>query len=480
MPRYTDDTPPFPGSGEPEEPEETLELDLSEQEQALASRAIAPGGPKSKDSTHALEEPPARQGASIGAALRAHGEAPLLEPMLAGASDPDDGEPAGLLPPPCLARLAAGAAADSAFKVVKEGPQAWSLAAGGSWPVYVRRRALSSPASAPELAELARVARRWGGGRLCLSPQGDLDIFFNDRESFLQAGAPPAAGVPGLPGGRRGTGRSVDGTGAGPGSGGTGPTAGGGDPGGVTGESPSPGPGSTPTAGRRPSGRRIREDAGSARPARKGGPSLMSRCRGLLFCPNAAVDTLGAADLLLSILREDSPPSKTPLSVSIHGCPAGSGFDCGVYEYTDLRIVGRRSRAPIPDQELLALSPRIRRLVEDCPSGALAPATDPGRILDLDEHACVKCGACLARDPSFHWPSPLGSYLTLELSGRRAAPPRAFLAPRVLVERSEDQEGLFRRIAGLVALFRREGLKNEILSDFMDRTGLRDYFAGDA
>jgi dissimilatory sulfite reductase (desulfoviridin) alpha/beta subunit len=185
---------------------------------------------------------------------------------------------------------------------------------------------------------------------------------------------------------------------------------------------------------------------------------------------------MGAAELLLAILREDAPGAKAQLSISIHGCPAGCGFDCGVYEYTDLRIVGRRTGAPVPDQELLALSPRTDRLAEDCPSGALARSPEPGRVLDLDESRCVRCGSCLAADPSFHWPSPQGSYMSLELSGRRIAPPRTFLPPRTLVERSDDPEDLFRKISGLVALFRKDGEKNEILSDFMDRAGLADHF----
>jgi dissimilatory sulfite reductase (desulfoviridin) alpha/beta subunit len=217
--------------------------------------------------------------------------------------------------------------------------------------------------------------------------------------------------------------------------------------------------------------------AGPEETEEDGGPALLSRCRGLLFCPNAAIDTLGAADLLMSILREDAPPSKTPVSISIHGCPAGCGFNCGVYEYTDLRIIGRRARAPVPDQELLALSPRLGALTEDCPSGALTASSAPGQVLDLDEGLCVKCGACLASDPSFRWPAPQESYASLELSGRRIASPRSFLAPRELVRRTDDLEGLFRKIASLVADFRKNAEKNEILSDFMDRAGLRDYFS---
>ncbi|MDR1313009.1 MAG: hypothetical protein LBQ12_04765 [Deltaproteobacteria bacterium] len=446
MPSDIDDAPPPGGPGVPDGPDDTFELDLSEKELALASVSITPGGRKAKDSTHAMEEPGARApavGASIGTALRAI-PPPLLEPVLAGAGEPADDDPAGILPPPCLARLGAKG---GNVKVAKEGHLAWSLAPGGKWPVYVRRRAVSSPSGAVELLELARAARRWGSDRLCLSPQGDLDMFFNDRESFVQAGesltgeAASAAGQrEGAPE-RRGAGAAA--------------------------ASPKAAEAVPPATG-----------AQTAAPKRRrmGGPALLSRCRGLFFCPNAAVDTIGASELLLAMLREDAPGAKAQLSVSVHGCQAGCGFDCGVYEYTDLRIIGKRSRAPVPDQELLALSPRLKRLAEDCPSGALAFSGNPEKALELDEGLCVKCGACAALDPSFRWPAPMGSYLTLELSGRRIAPPRAFLPPRTLVARADDAEGLFRKISGLVALFVKGGEKNEILSDFMDRTGLAGYF----
>jgi dissimilatory sulfite reductase (desulfoviridin) alpha/beta subunit len=204
----------------------------------------------------------------------------------------------------------------------------------------------------------------------------------------------------------------------------------------------------------------------------------MSRCRGLFLCPNAAVDTLGLADRLDLAIREGAGDAKTALSVSIHGCPAGGGYECGVYEYTDLRIIGRRDRAPVPDQGLLALSPRLDALAEGCPGGALTRSEDPDRALDLDESRCVRCGMCLAMDPSFRWPAPMGSYLTLELSGRRRGAPRVYLAPKVLVPRADDPGRLVAQVAGLAALFRAGAAKNEILHDFMEREGLMGYFGG--
>jgi hypothetical protein len=84
---------------------------------------------------------------------------------------------------------------------------------------------------------------------------------------------------------------------------------------------------------------------------------------------------------------------------------------------------------------------------------------------------------CLARDPSFHWPTPQESYLSLELSGRRTASPRSFIPPRTLVARADDAETLFRKISSLTVIFRRDARKDEILSDFMDRLDMRDYFS---
>jgi dissimilatory sulfite reductase (desulfoviridin) alpha/beta subunit len=164
------------------------------------------------------------------------------------------------------------------------------------------------------------------------------------------------------------------------------------------------------------------------------------------------------------------------MSVSLHGCPAGCGFDCGVWEYTDLRLIGRRSGTPVIDQWLLALSPEPGALARLCPAGALRLSDAPDRILDLDGTLCLRCGACLAADPSFSWPSPQGSYLALELSGRKAAAPRGYLAPRLLVRREDDAERLFRKIASLAAIFLERARGGEILGDFMAREGLMGFF----
>jgi dissimilatory sulfite reductase (desulfoviridin) alpha/beta subunit len=171
--------------------DETLELDLPPGELESASRPINPR--PSRDSTLTMGDVPISPGAGINTAV-------TLEPLLAGLAEPlEENEPRAL-PPPFFSRLGRGLSQEGSEKSAakREGPLSWSVTAGGAWPVYVRRVGPGRPARAAGLIEAARAAGRWGSGRLCLSPEGGLDIFFNDRESLQKAsehlgGSDPAA-----------------------------------------------------------------------------------------------------------------------------------------------------------------------------------------------------------------------------------------------------------------------------------------------
>jgi dissimilatory sulfite reductase (desulfoviridin) alpha/beta subunit len=389
-----------PGAGD-----DTLELDLPPAEEARASVPLGPG--PQKDSTLTLEEAPL----PLGAGLSSDG---ALEPLLAAFEEPFGEAPGTTLPPPFLARLArAGGPGGRPPKAVakKEGPLTWSVSVGDAWPVFVRRHVLARPLRASQVREIALAARRYAANRLALTPQGALDILFNDRASLGKAAG----------------------------------------------------------------------DLGSLGRELKGGvPASVASCRGLLLCPYAAADTLGAEAALLSSLRAgESGPGRAIAWISIHGCPSGGGGLCGVHSFTDFRLVGARDRPPLLDQGALRLSPHIRRLVSDCPGGALSEPPGGGDVLALDPGSCTRCGLCLATDPSFSWPEPQGGHFRLELSGRRKAlGPGAFVAPRVLVPRVSGNEGeVFDRLAGLLALWRKEGHKDEIVADFVDRRGLGGYFS---
>lgn len=156
--------------------DDDLELDLPPGEEARASVPLNPG--RRRDSTMTMEETPLPPGASISSDG-------ALEPLLAGFEEPWEGPPGKALPPPFFARLAQGEG--QAISVTKEAPLTWSLRAGDAWPVFVRRHVLKSPMDALKLKEIALAAGRYGGNRLSLSPQGALDLFFNDRASLDKA-----------------------------------------------------------------------------------------------------------------------------------------------------------------------------------------------------------------------------------------------------------------------------------------------------
>jgi dissimilatory sulfite reductase (desulfoviridin) alpha/beta subunit len=403
------DSPPEGGESPQEGEDDSFTLDLSPHESELASLDITPPG-KTKDATQTLTEAPLPVGAGVSSGSRT--AKVLLDPVLADLKEPDPKNKTGpMLPPNFLSRLSLVSEKGTRrnFQLTKEGTLSWSLSLNDAWPVFVLRKTLGRPTGAEDLFEISRVAKRHGANRLCLSPKGDLDVFFNDRKSFSEASFAL---------------------------------------------------------------KDLRKDDYRDVPAR------FLACRGLLFCPYAATDALGLKKELAVTLRENRIPRKKPdPDIAIHGCPAGGGFDCGVSEYADLRIIGKRENPPLMDQELLKGSPNLNTLIEICPGKSLSPGKEPGKILELNKKACLRCGMCLSIEPAFKWPKPQGSYFSLELSGRRAGDPGEFIPPKVLLEKvKEKRRDVFLKIGELLSLFNAERQKDEILHDYTERRGLAGFF----
>jgi dissimilatory sulfite reductase (desulfoviridin) alpha/beta subunit len=400
---------------------EDLELDFDEAELAKAQVPILPDAELNPESTHQLTEAPWPAGAVLNSS-------PVLEPVLSPADDDEtvSEAEAHLGPPTFFTRLGLGAETGGLAKVEKLADGTWSLTVGGLWPVFVRRFHPAKETDPAFLKRLALAARRFADNRLCLGPGGELDVFFNDRGSmekfnkeiawFTENGVnqPPKIRLPG------------------------------------------------PVAGR----------PGGANPVR------LTTCRGLFDCPHATVDTLSAAQKLTEIFTGHvwnrlSGRRRPPLMVSVAGCLAGCREGCGIYEYADLRLTGRRETYPEIDQELAALSSKISLLVSGCPGRALKRSHQPMVFLEIEREACRRCGWCASVDPAFGWPEPQGGYFSLELSGRRMSPPYEFIPPRTFWPKLPgDWVEVGHKLIELIEIWRGEAGEGETISDFARRRGL--------
>jgi dissimilatory sulfite reductase (desulfoviridin) alpha/beta subunit len=210
-------------------------------------------------------------------------------------------------------------------------------------------------------------------------------------------------------------------------------------------------------------------------------PVRIMACRGLLNCPLAAVDSITTAERLGETFSAHQwatigAKRRLPLTLSVAGCQAGCGLDCGLYEYTDLRFVGKRRFIPLIDQHLASLSSKISLLVTQCPGQAINRSHLPGLTIEIQPNRCRRCGWCLSQDPSFAWPEPQGGYISLELSGRRLSPPYDFAAPRtVWPTLPEDWVEVSLKLIEFIELWRSEARQGEILADFALRRGLTDF-----
>jgi dissimilatory sulfite reductase (desulfoviridin) alpha/beta subunit len=376
-----------------------LELDFTEAELEKAKTPILPGADDSPESTHALTEAPLPSGVALGSRT-------VFEPILSKADDDaEDERQPRILPPPFLLRLSLEAGSEGQSRVEKVADQAWGLASGQLWPVFVKRFHPTRPIDAATLKGLALAVRKLGDNRLCLGPNGHLDVFFNDRKSLEKLSLEMEGNFP-----------------------------------------------------------------NSQAPA----PIKITACRGLLDCPMAAVDTLTAAEKLSEILGGHSWAKVTlrrpPLSLSIAGCQAGQGLGCGLYEYQDLALVGRREGFPLIDQRVAALSPKISLLVSDCPGRAINRSHLPGLIVEINMERCRRCGWCVSVDPAFSWPAPQGGYFSLETSGRRNFPPFEFVPAKTLWPKlPNDWIEVGIRLLELAELWRAEAKEGEIMADFAAR-----------
>ncbi|MDR1607809.1 MAG: hypothetical protein LBT38_05295 [Deltaproteobacteria bacterium] len=210
------------------------------------------------------------------------------------------------------------------------------------------------------------------------------------------------------------------------------------------------------------------------------GPFRLLACPGLLFCPQAAKDTISAAQTLFRLGQTYAWPTwaaKEPLIISVAGCSAGQGQDCGLYEYSDLTIQGKRRAYPSIDQTIASFSPKLAKLVANCPGQALFRPSGEDLFLDIDQSRCRRCGWCVQEDPALAWPKGQGSYFRVTLSGRRLGSLPTYLPPKAIWEPAPDDFALVsQKIFQLVELWLKESRPQEILYDFLERTRSLNFF----
>jgi dissimilatory sulfite reductase (desulfoviridin) alpha/beta subunit len=211
----------------------------------------------------------------------------------------------------------------------------------------------------------------------------------------------------------------------------------------------------------------------------KGVPAAITRCRGLLFCPYAALSTFEVErDLVRALRGKKFQPGAALVKVSIHGCPSGGTLNCGVLNFTDFRLVAKRRAIPTIDYKILKLSPHLEKLIHECPGEALSHSSDPELLLNLDSTKCTSCGLCLSLDPSFHFKGPQEGYLTLECSGRRKLlKDNCFKEPRVLLDNiSQNRAEIFAKLTKLIELWHKERRPDELVYEYLERKDAWDFF----
>jgi dissimilatory sulfite reductase (desulfoviridin) alpha/beta subunit len=203
-------------------------------------------------------------------------------------------------------------------------------------------------------------------------------------------------------------------------------------------------------------------------------PIRIEACCGLMTCPMAAVDTLIAVERLHEIFTGHQWTGKgkerPEITLTIAGCEAGQCLACGLCEYSDIILTGRRNAFPLINQTLAAISTNLSVLISGCPGKALRRSHQPGVSLELSRQKCLRCGWCVYEDHAFSWPTPQEGHLSMKLTGRHDDFPFKYVEPfTIWPELPIDLVDIGLKIIEFVEFWRGERLELESIADFAFR-----------
>jgi dissimilatory sulfite reductase (desulfoviridin) alpha/beta subunit len=165
-------------------------------------------------------------------------------------------------------------------------------------------------------------------------------------------------------------------------------------------------------------------------------PVRIEACSGMLTCPLAAVDTLNVAEKLNEILTQHTwkeyHNSRPKISLSIAGCQVGQGKNCGLNEFADIKLTAHRNAYPEINQDIVALSPNISRLISNCPCQAIYRSRQSRIALEINHRSCSRCGWCVNEDSAINWPVEQNYYFSMVTSSHNQFSSAKYIRPTII------------------------------------------------
>jgi sulfite reductase beta subunit len=200
--------------------------------------------------------------------------------------------------------------------------------------------------------------------------------------------------------------------------------------------------------------------------------------QGWVHCHSAATDASGIVkcvmDALCDRFTNENLPGKLRIALA---CCLNM---CGAVHCSDIAILGVHRTLPKVNQELLPKVCEVPTLIASCPTGAIRPASEEGKVVDVIAEQCMFCGNCYTVCPAMPLNDAENDGLSIWVGGKvsnaRTAPKFSKLAIPYIPNNPPRWPEVVEAVVNIVDVYAKNARKFERMGEWIDRIGWPKFF----
>jgi sulfite reductase beta subunit len=200
--------------------------------------------------------------------------------------------------------------------------------------------------------------------------------------------------------------------------------------------------------------------------------------QGWVHCHSAATDASGIVKCVMDALCDKFTSEKMPgkLRIALACCLNM----CGAVHCSDIAILGVHRTLPKVNQEQVPKVCEVPTLISSCPTGAIRPTTEEGKVVEIVEDQCMFCGNCYTVCPAMPLNDPENDGVSIWVGGKvsnaRTAPKFSKLAIPYIPNNPPRWPEVVDAVVNIVDVYIKNARKFERLGEWIERVGWPKFF----
>jgi sulfite reductase beta subunit len=200
--------------------------------------------------------------------------------------------------------------------------------------------------------------------------------------------------------------------------------------------------------------------------------------QGWVHCHSAATDASGIVKCVMDALYDRFTNQNMPAKLRIAlACCLNM---CGAVHCSDIAILGVHRTFPKVQQDLVPKVCEIPTLIASCPTGAIRPSTEEGKVVQVIEDQCMFCGNCYTVCPAMPLNDPDNDGVSIWVGGKvsnaRSAPKFSKLAIPYIPNNPPRWPEVVEAVVNIVDVYIKNARKFERLGEWIERVGWPKFF----